>query len=110
LQLEGQIVGTVAGGMVTIHCSGPTFFGFIHIEDIIMGAGEEIDEVAGGAIGMGVDRIDEVGDRTSEEHAAGVYGAGFTAGSLARKGVRGPGFKVSSGKELTEVGRMTENY
>ena len=38
---------------------------------------------------MGVDRIGEVGDRAIEEHAAGVYGAGFTAGSLARKGAMG---------------------
>ena len=35
---------------------------------------------------MGVERIDEVGDRVSEGNAAGV---GFTAGSLARKGARG---------------------
>ena len=38
---------------------------------------------------MGVDRIGEVGDRASERQAAGVYGAGFTAKSLARKGARG---------------------
>ena len=57
---------------------------------------------------MGVDRIGEVGDRAIEEHAAGVYGAGFTAGSLARKGdkdgARGTGSKVSSEKELMEIG------
>ena len=29
---------------------------------------------------MGVDGIDEVGDRASEGQAAGVYGAGFIAG------------------------------
>ena len=59
---------------------------------------------------MGVDRIDEVGDQASEGHAAGVYGAGFTVESLARKGARdGTGNKVvSSSKELTEVGRMAE--
>ena len=34
-------------------------------------------------------RISEVGDRASEEQAAGVYGAGFTAGSLAGKGKPG---------------------
>ena len=34
---------------------------------------------------MGVDRIYE-GDRTIEGQAAEVYGPGFTAGSLARKG------------------------
>ena len=38
--------------------------------------GEEIDWIAGGASGMGVDRIDEVGDRASERQAAGVYEAG----------------------------------
>ena len=41
-----------------------------------------------------------------------MYGAGFTAGSLARKGARGgmsrTGKKVGSDKELTEVGRMPE--
>ena len=33
---------------------------------------------------MGVDRISEFGDRTSEGQAAGVYWTDFTAGSLAR--------------------------
>ena len=55
-----------------------------HVDGIILGAGEEVDEVAGGAGGMSVDGIGEVGDRTGEGHAAGVYGAGFTAGSVAR--------------------------
>ena len=36
--------------------------------------------VAGGARGMDEDRIGEIGDRTSEGQAAGVYGAGFTVG------------------------------
>ena len=41
-------------------------------------------------------------DRTSKGQAAGVYGAGFTAGSLARKGARcETRNKVSSDKELT---------
>ena len=47
-----------------------------------LGAGEEVDEGAGGASSMGADRIGEVGDRASEGWAVGVYGAGFTAGSL----------------------------
>ena len=34
---------------------------------------------------MGMDRIGEVGDRVNEGQAAGVYRAGFIAGSLARK-------------------------
>ena len=50
-----------------------------------MGATEEADRVAGGASSMGVDRIGEVGDRASEGQAAGVCGAGFTAGSMAGK-------------------------
>jgi hypothetical protein len=54
---------------------------------------------------LGVDWINEVGD--SEGQADGVYEKGFTAGSLARIGVRdktrGQGTKVGSDKELTEV-------
>ena len=54
-----------------------------------------------------MDRIGEIGDRANEGQAAGVYGAGFTTGSLARKGARsgtrGTGNKVSSDRELTEV-------
>ena len=50
---------------------------------------QEVDEVAGGASGMGMDSIGEVGDRASEGQAAGMYVAGFTAGSLARVGARG---------------------
>ena len=38
---------------------------------------------------MDVEGIGEVGDRASEGQAAGLYGAGFTAGSLAGKGARG---------------------
>ena len=68
---------------MTIH-SGQIVFSLSHIEGITLGEGEEADEVDGGASGMGVDRIGEVGDRTGEGHAAGVYGAGFTAGSVAR--------------------------
>jgi hypothetical protein len=38
-----------------------------------------------------------------------VYGAGFTVGSLARKGARGgTGDKVSIDKELMKVGRVEE--
>ena len=32
-----------------------------------------------------IDGVGEVGDRASEGQAAGVYGAGFTAGSVAGK-------------------------
>ena len=43
-----------------------------HIEGITLGAGEEVDKVAGGACGMGVDGICEVGNRASEGQAAGL--------------------------------------
>ena len=73
---------------MAIHSTGQTVFSFSHLEDITLGAGEEVDEVAGGASGMGVNRIDEIGDRDSKGQVAGMYGAGFTVGSLARKGAR----------------------
>ena len=57
-----------------------------HIESITLSAGEEVDEVAGGSIGMSVVRINEVGDRVSEGQAARVYGTDFTAGSPAKVG------------------------
>ena len=41
-----------------------------NIEGITLGASEEVDEVSGGASGMGVDGIGEVGDRASEGQAA----------------------------------------
>ena len=40
---------------MAIYSGGQTVFSFFHIEDITLGAGEEVDEVAGGASGMGVD-------------------------------------------------------
>ena len=43
--------------MVAIYSSGQAIFNFTHIEGIILGAGEEVDKVDGGAIGMGVDEI-----------------------------------------------------
>ena len=67
---------------MAIHSSGHTFFSFTNIEGITLGAGEK---AAGRASGMGVGRVDEVGDRASEGQAAGMYGADFTAGSLAGK-------------------------
>ena len=63
---------------------------FSHIEGIILGEGKKVDEVAGGASGMGVDRIGEVG----EGQAVRGYGAGFTAGSLARVGTRDTIFRT----------------
>ena len=64
-----------------------------------LSTGEEVNEIAERASGMDVDKIGEVDDRASEGHAAGVYGAGFIAGSLARKrtwgATRGTENKVS---------------
>jgi hypothetical protein len=68
---------------VAIHSSGQIIFGFTHIEDITQDVGEVVDEVAGGASGMGVGRIVVVDDRASEGQTAGVYVTDFTAGSLA---------------------------
>ena len=51
---------------MAIHSSGQTVFSLTHIEGITLGSGEEVDEVAGGASGMGVNRIGEIGDRTNE--------------------------------------------
>ena len=42
---------------MAIHSNGQTVLSFPHIEGITLGAGEEVDEVAGRASGMGVDRI-----------------------------------------------------
>jgi hypothetical protein len=43
------IVGIVGGEPVAIHSSGQTVFSFPHLESITLGAGEEVDEVAGRA-------------------------------------------------------------
>ena len=69
----------------SIHSSGQTIFSLAHIEEITLGVGDDVDEIAGEASGMGVDRIGKVGDQASEGQAAGVCGAGFTAGSMAGK-------------------------
>ena len=83
-----------------------------HIEGITLGAGEEVDDVAGGASGMGVDRIGETSDRASEGQAPEVYGTDFTARPLARIGVRDrmqvPRIEFGSDEKLTEVRTMTE--
>ena len=49
---------------------------------------------------MGVDRIGEVGDRTSEGQSAAVYGAGPLARLETGGGTRQPGIKVSSQNSL----------
>ena len=38
---------------MAIHSSGQAIFSLAHIEGITLGAGEEVDQVAGGASGMG---------------------------------------------------------
>ena len=53
---KGYVVGIVGGGTVAIHSSGQIIFDFACIEGITLGADEEVDEVAGGASGMGLDR------------------------------------------------------
>ena len=83
---KGKVVWIVGGGPMVIHSSRQTDLSFSHIEIITLGADEEVDEVAGGASSIGVDRIGEVDDRASEGQTAGVYGAGFTTESLTRKG------------------------
>ena len=35
---------------MAIHSSGRTIFSFTHIEEITLGAGEEVEEVSGGAV------------------------------------------------------------
>jgi hypothetical protein len=40
---------------LAIDSRGQTVFSFSHIEGISLGAGEKVDEIAGGASGMGVD-------------------------------------------------------
>ena len=42
---------------MAIHSSGQTIFSLSHIEGITLGAGEEVDEVAGGTSVMVGDRI-----------------------------------------------------
>ena len=51
---KGQVVGTVGRGPVAIHSSGQTISSLALIEGSTLGAGEEVDEVARGASGMGV--------------------------------------------------------
>ena len=40
---------------MAIHFNGQTIFSIAHIEGITVGAGEEVNEVAGGASGMDVE-------------------------------------------------------
>ena len=74
--MEGYV-----GGPVPIHSSEQTVFSLPYIERVTLGAGEEVDEVAGGASGMGADRLGRL-VMASEGQAAGVC----EARSLARVG------------------------
>ena len=60
--------------MVATHSSGQTIFHFTHKEGITLGAGEKVDDITGGTSDTGMDRIDEVGDKTSKGQAIGIYG------------------------------------
>ena len=51
---------------MNILSSGQTIFSFIHIEGITLGISEKVDEVAGGAKCISVDRIGEVGGWASK--------------------------------------------
>ena len=66
-----------------------TLFSLSNIEVITLDAGEEVDEVAGGASGMGVDRIGEIGDRASEGQAARVLHWGLWQGKEPGMGCGG---------------------
>ena len=68
-----------------------------HIEGITLAAGE----VAGRASDMGIDGIDEVGDR-----ACGMYGTGLLTEPLQGDRSKRLGIEVASDNELTEVRRM----
>ena len=61
---------------MTIHSTGQPTFSFSHIHGITLGSTEKIDEVAGGASRMAMDRIGEVGDRSSKGQVAGMCGPG----------------------------------
>ena len=65
---------------MAIHSSGQIISSLTHIGGITLGAGEEVDEVAGGTGGMGEDGIGEVGDWASEGQAAGVHGQDLQQG------------------------------
>ena len=51
-----------------------------HIKGITLGADKEVDEVAGGASGMCVDKTGEIGDWVRNGKAVGVYVTGFRRG------------------------------
>ena len=64
---KGQVIGTVGRRPVAIHSSGQTIFSFIYIKGFKLCAGEEVDEVAGGASEIG-----EVGDSAGAIHPSSL--------------------------------------
>ena len=80
---------------MAIDSSAQTTFGFPHIKGIILNAGEEVDEVAGGASGMGGDWKGEVGDRASEGQAAGEYVAVLRVDLWQGRGSGGKGLVLT---------------
>jgi hypothetical protein len=81
-----QIVRIVGEETVANHSRGQTISSFTHIEGMTMGAGGEVDEVA--RVESSMDRIGDFSDRACEGQADGVYGKGFTSGSLASAGAK----------------------
>ena len=71
--IKGELVGSCEYcdwkekifGIVIICSSGKIIFIFTHIEGITLGAGKEVDEVAGGAYGVSADIVGEVGGKAS---------------------------------------------
>jgi hypothetical protein len=59
---------------MAIHSNGQTILGSTHIEGNTLGTCGEVDEVAGGASGMDLDRIVELGDRDMKERLLGCTG------------------------------------
>ena len=97
---------------MAIHSSGLTIFSLAYIERITLGAGEEVDKIAGRTNGMGVDRIGEVVTELVKDRLLFIYRTVFTVESLARVGARNRmwrlGVEVGSDEELTKVRRMGE--
>ena len=84
---NGQVVGTVHEGLVTIRSSEKTISNILHME--ALDAGKEMYEVVGLSGGIGLDGMVEVDISASEGQSAGVYEVGFATGPFAGIRVRG---------------------
>ena len=51
---------------MAIHSSGQIIFSLTHIEGTTVGAGKEVDEVAGRANDIGLDGIDQISKRANQ--------------------------------------------